>query len=284
LGWGAPGTLDGMSLSHDARLTASRAANSSTLEVLARAGFVGYGITHLLVAWLALQIAFGRSAGASDQGGALHTITTKPLGAFLVIAIAIGLAAMALWQVLEAAVGHRADRGTERILERIASACRAVVYGYLAWTGVKVVTDAKSSSAAQQEATSTQLMSSSGGRWLVALAGVVLAGIGIGLVWYGLVKRFEKHLYVNRMSASTRTLSRRLGIFGYVAKGVAYGVAGVLLVAAAVTYDPDKARGLDAALRTLAGQPYGGFLLTAVALGIAAFGAFCLVQARYRKV
>jgi len=58
----------------------------------------------------------------------------------------------------------------------------------------------------------------------------------------------------------------------------------VLLVSAAVTYDPDKARGLDAALRTLAAQPYGGFLLAVVALGIAAFGVFCFIQARYRKV
>jgi hypothetical protein len=112
----------------------------------------------------------------------------------------------------------------------------------------------------------------------------VLAIIGVGLVIYGLKKQFEKHLKTGEMSPTTRTLARRLGIAGYVAKGVAYGIAGLLIIVAAVKYDPEKARGLDAALRTLREQSYGVALLTLVALGIAAFGLFCLLQSRYRKV
>jgi hypothetical protein len=36
-----------------------------------------------------------------------------------------------------------------------------------------------------------------------------------------------------------------------------FALAGILVVVAAVTFDPQKARGLDAALRQLAAQPYG---------------------------
>jgi hypothetical protein len=273
-----------MSLTNTASRTASRAADNPILETLARVGFLGYGLVHLLVAWLALQIAFGRSAGAGDQGGALNQIAQQPLGRYLVIAIAVGLAAMAVWQALEALVGHRADRGTERTLERVASAGRTVVYAYLAWTGVKVIQHAASSSAEQQQTKTAELMSSTGGRWLVAVAGVTVAAIGIGLIVYGLVKRFEKHLMTGRMDHRTRRVSRVLGVAGYAAKGIAYGIAGILLVAAAVTYDPDKARGLDGALRALAEQPYGWLLLGVVAVGIGAFAAFCFIQARYRKV
>jgi hypothetical protein len=104
------------------------------------------------------------------------------------------------------------------------------------------------------------------------------------MIVYGLIKRFFKHLMTERMSARTRKVSRILGVSGYVAKGVAYAIAGVLVIAAAVTFDPAKARGLDGALRTLVQQPYGGLLLILVAAGIAAFAAFCFVQARYRKV
>jgi hypothetical protein len=114
-----------MSTTSDARASASRAAsraaNSPLLEGLARAGLVGYGVVHLLVAWLALQIAFGRSSGAGDQAGAMHELAGQPLGRFLVIAICVGLAAMALWQALEAAIGHRADSGGERTFERVGS-------------------------------------------------------------------------------------------------------------------------------------------------------------------
>jgi hypothetical protein len=277
-----------MSMTNEARSTASRAASRAAdnplLEGLTRAGFIGYGVVHLLFAWLALQIAFGKSEGAGDQAGALHELTGQPYGRYLVIAIAIGLVAMGLWQALEAAVGHRADRGKERVLERIASAGRSALYFYFAWTGYKVVTAAKSNAGDQSESATAKLMSSSGGRWLVALIGIAVLAIGVGMVIYGLIQRFFKHLMTERMNARTRKVAKILGVTGYTAKGVAYAIAGGLVIAAAVTFDPDKARGLDAALRTLAAQSYGGLLLTLVAAGIAAFAAFCFVQARYRKV
>jgi hypothetical protein len=73
----------------------------------------------------------------------------------------------------------------------------------------------------------------------------------------------------------------RLGQVGYPGKGVALGVVGGLLVHAAVTFDPADASGLDGALRTILDAPFGQFLLTLVAIGIAAFGAYLFVRARY---
>jgi hypothetical protein len=273
-----------MSLTRNAEATAARTADSRWLELLARAGFIGYGIVHLLFAWLALQIAFGKPGENGDQSGALRTLAAQPLGKTLVIAVAVGLLAMAIWQGLEAAVGHRAERGRERLMERLASAGRTLVYLYFAWTAFKVFKDAGSNSADQQEALTGKLMTSTGGRWLVGLAGLVLAAIGIGLVVYGLRKKFEKHLKTVQMSPTAHTLIRRLGMAGYAAKGAAYAIAGILVVVAAVKYDPEKARGLDAALRTLRDQSYGAVLLALMALGIAAFGVFCFFQSRYRKV
>ncbi|MFI6159502.1 DUF1206 domain-containing protein [Micromonospora haikouensis] len=274
-----------MSLTRNAEATASQAANSRWLELLARAGFIGYGVVHLLFAWLALQIAFGDSGGKDgDQTGALSTLAEQPMGKFLCVAIAVGMLAMAIWQALEAAVGHRAERGRERVFERIASAARTLVYLYFAWTAWKVFSNAGSSGADQQEALTGKLMESTGGRLLVGLAGLVLAAIGVGLVIYGWKKKFRKHLKTSEMDAHTQTLALRLGMAGYIAKGVAYGIAGLLVVVAAVNYDPEKARGLDAALRTLRDQSYGPFLLALVALGIACFGVYCFLQSRYRKV
>lgn len=256
----------------------------SPLTVLTRAGFIGYGLVHLLFAWLILQIAFGEPAEEGDQSGALRTLAEQPLGKFLVVAVGVGLLAMTLWQIYEAAAGHRADRGTERTLERIASAGRAAVYLYFAWTALKVYKSAGSSSADKQQQLSSDLMDSAGGRWLVALAGIALAALGAGLMWYGFVKRFEKHLLMGQMGPRARKAAQRLGLVGYVAKGAAYGIAGVLFATAAITYDPEKARGLDAALQTLREQAYGTVLLVLMALGIAAYAAFCVVQAKYRQI
>lgn len=273
-----------MSATQQARTTASRAANSKPLEYLARGGFIGYGVIHLLFAWLALQIAFGDTGQESDQSGALQTLAAQPAGKTLVVLIIIGMVAMALWQAFEAAIGVGGLRRTEAIAERVVSACRAVLYGYFAYLGYKVVQGASASQGDNQQQTTSKLMDASGGRWLVGIAGVVVVAVGIGLVAYGVTKKFEDHLNTGQMAANVRRTVRRLGIAGYSAKGVAYAIAGALIVAAAVSYDPEKARGLDAALRTLAEQSYGPWLLVLVALGIAAYGVYCFFQARYRKV
>ncbi|GIF03544.1 DUF1206 domain-containing protein [Actinoplanes siamensis] len=263
---------------------ASRAADSKPLEYLARGGFVGYGIIHLLFAWIALQVAFGGSGQESDQSGALQELARHSYGKTLLVIIAIGLAAMAIWQAFEAVVGESGEQNRTAVAERVLSGVRAVLYVYLGWMAVKVVQGANASMGDSYESKSSGLMQSTGGRWLVGLAGLAVLGVGIGIFVYGLRRKFTKHLNTQQMPASTRQPIVRLGMAGYLAKGTAYAIAGVLFVTAAVTYDPDKARGLDAALKTLAGHPWGVWLLVLIAAGIAAFGAYCFAQAKYRKI
>src|SRR5436305_430939 len=114
------------SATQQVRSTASRAAESKPLEYLARGGFIAYGVIHLLFAWLALQVALGSSAGESDQSGALQIVARQPAGKFLLILIIIGMAAMAIWQAFEAAIGESGPRNKRAIAERVVSGCRAV--------------------------------------------------------------------------------------------------------------------------------------------------------------
>lgn len=58
----------------------------------------------------------------------------------------------------------------------------------------------------------------------------------------------------------------------------------MLVVIGAVQYDPNTAGGLDTALHALASQPFGPWLLSAVALGLIAFGGYLAVRARRGKV
>jgi len=272
------------SVTDQAQAVAEQVHRHPVLEALTRAGFVGYGVMHLLVAWLAVQIALGRPAPDGDQAGAMSTLAAQPFGHGLVIATAVGLGAMTLWQCLEALVGHRGERGRMRAAERLLSAGRTVVYGYFALTAAKVAQNAGASSADSQQALATRLLGGDGGRVLVVLLGLGLTGLGVGLIWYGATRHFEKHLDFGSTATDARHVVNGIGTVGYLGKGLAYGIAGVLLSAAAVTYDADKARGLDAALRTLAGQPYGTVLLLLIALGVATFGVFALLQAKFRKV
>ncbi len=267
-----------------AKASASRAANSKPLEYLARGGFICFGVIHLLLAWLTLQIAFGHSGQEGDQNGALKSLAGNGFGKVLLVVIAIGMVGLAIWQATEAATGTSGARDKEAIFERVLSGIRAIIYLVLAWTAIKAVSGSSGSSANKSQNKSSTVMSSTGGRWLVGLVGLVVIGVGIALIVNAVTKRFEKKLNTQQMKASVRKTTVRLGQFGYAAKGAAYAIAGVLVVVAAVKFDPDKARGMDSALKTLAGHAYGGWLLALIALGFAAFGIFCFSQAKYRKV
>lgn len=273
-----------MTAVNEARSAARRISHNEWLERLTRAGLVGYGLTHLLVGWLALQLAFGVAPAPGDQSGAFRTLAAQPYGRWLLLAVCVGLAAMTVWQALTAAVGHVELRGKERAFERIASVGKALFYAFLAYKAGQIVAGSGASAADQQQQTTGTMLAATGGRWLVGLAGVAIAAVAAGLVWYGLTKRFERNLEQGAMSPTTHRTTRWLGIVGYTAKGVAYATVGVLVVLAAARYEPGRSRGLDQALRTLAAQPYGDAILVGVALGFAAYGVFCFFQSRFRRI
>lgn len=268
----------------EVRQVAHAARRHPGLEVLTRVGFLGFGITHLLVAWIAVQLAFGRAPADGDQTGAFQLLGEGPLGTLLLITVAVGLAAMAFWQVLEAGFGHLDVKDAERTGERLMSAGRAVAYGFFSFYAAKVLTAPTSTGSQDKQQAAGTLLSKPGGPVLVGAIGVGIVALSLGLAWYGLSRRFERHLRTGEMTWHTRRTVRTLGVVGYSAKSVAYAIVGALVITAAMQHDPTASRGLDAALRTLAQQPWGDRLLYVVASGFTAYGLFTLAQSRYRKV
>jgi hypothetical protein len=62
------------------------------------------------------------------------------------------------------------------------------------------------------------------------------------------------------------------------------GVAGFLVVRAAAALDPEEAGGVGDVLARISAQPTSPWLLGTVALGLVAYGAFALIEARYRFI
>jgi hypothetical protein len=265
---------------------ARQAGDSDGLELLARVGLIAYGVVHLLVAWLALQLAWGGGGESADQSGAMRTLAESPLGKPLLWVLAIGLIALAVWQaaeVLRWRSGWSASGKTRtKALRKSGNALvKAVIYATLAVLAIRFATGGGKSSSSSQQETTAGVFAWPAGQWLVGAAGLVLIGVGAWHVRKGLNKHFMKQIDTSKASASATRLVTRLGQVGFPGKGIALAGVGALLIWAAVTFDPSKARGLDGALHEILGLPFGRILLTLVALGIAAFGAFCLVRARY---
>jgi hypothetical protein len=226
----------------------------------------------------------GQATGRADQSGAFRLLLRQPLGRVLLVIIAIGLAGMAIWQLLLAAVGHRALQGRSRTMQRVASAGRTLVYGALAWTAFAVWFGSNTSSSGTQQHATAGVLGDPAGRWLVGLAGLVVLAIGLGMIVYGVKRGFARNLKLGQMSQPVRRGIETLAVIGYVARGIAFAVVGLLLGDAALADSASRSQGLDGAIRMLAAQPFGGVLLGVIAAGFAAFGVYCFFQARYRKV
>jgi hypothetical protein len=267
-----------------ARQLGRDADRSTWVDRAGRIGLVTYGVMHLLIAWLALQLAFGHRSQSASAQGALHELASQPFGDVLVWAVAIGLFLLALWQGIEALFGHRDLTGGERARKRLASGAKAVVYAALGVSGLKIATGSGSGSSSSEKETDSwtaRLMDLPAGQLLVGAVGLAIVGIGGYFVVRAWTEKYAEELSAEGRSGKTGTAYLWFGKIGYTAKGVAFGIVGGLFGYAALTHDPHKSGGLDQALTELLDQPFGPFLLAAVAAGIGCYGLFCLARARH---
>lgn len=262
--------------------TARQVANSQAVKVGARIGLVAYGVTHLLVAWLALQVAFWGGNERTDQSGAFQTIASQPFGRVLLWVLAVGFLAVALWRLSQAVLGAAGVQDTkQQVKKRVASGFSAAIFLGLMVLAVRTAVGGGSGGAGQEAAAG--VLGWPGGQFLVGAVGLGILVVAVVKAKEGWEKKFLEEMDLPS-DRHARQVVERLGQVGSVVKAVALGLIGVLVVVAAVRFDPSKANGLDPALKALAGEPYGIFLLVAVALGLAAYGVFCFFDARYHRV
>jgi hypothetical protein len=259
-------------------------ARSEPVKKGARVGIAANGVLHLLIAWLAIQVALGGGGQKVNQGGALTTIAAEPFGKVLLWVLFLGFVCVVLWRATSAVWGftYITDE-KKRLMKRLVNAGQAVIYAALAALTATTAVRGASSGTGGSKATAG-LLGLPGGQVLVAVVGIgVVIGGGV-MIYNGWKKKFMEDQDLTGADQHARRVDERTGQIGYIAKGIAIGVLGILIVTAAVKFDPQQANGLDSALRTLGQQPFGMFLLIAVAIGIAAYGIFCFLDAKYHRV
>lgn len=273
----------------EVRRGARRAVNRGWLEPAARAGLVAKAVLYAIIGALALAVAVGAGGETTDQSGALSTLVEQPFGKVLVGLVAVGLLGYALWRLAQAIfdTGGEGD-DAKGVVTRIGYAASAVIHLALFAFAIRLLTDSGGSSSGggsgggsgsgQEQQATSGVLGWNGGRAIVIVAALVIIGVGAYNAFEGVTKRFMKELNV---SGGARTTVERLGIAGHVARGAVFALVGVFLMKAAIEYDPTEAEGLDGALARLADQPYGAVLLGLTAVGLLAYAAYCLADARY---
>lgn len=260
------------------------------IERLARYGYAAKGVVYLLIGSLAALGAFKRGEGGegpTDSRGALTQVVYQPYGRFMLGVVAVGLAGYALWRVVQA-LRDTEEKGTswKGLAVRAGYACIGVVYAGLSFSTVRLILGhgaGKGSDETTRGWTALALMFPLG-QLLVGLGGLGVIGLGCWQCYKAYTAKFCRKWKRHEMHEHAHGLAVRVGQVGLVARAVVFFIIGLFLIQAAWYARAEEARGLSGALRALEQQPYGPYVLGAVALGLVAYGLSMFVEARYRRM
>ncbi|QIX53511.1 DUF1206 domain-containing protein [Rhodococcus sp. DMU1] len=258
-------------------------AQNSIFERFARAGFVVSGIVHLIIGYIAIRLALGGAAGTADQSGAMTELAAKPGGIAALWVGVVAFAIMGLWRLAEAALGSSsrpdADSKKSEVIDRLKALSLAVVYFAFAFSAFGFARGSGKSSSGQSAGITARLMQTTAGTIVLLAGALVIIAVGGYHVYKGVSRSF-----LDDLEGITSPLVRRLGMVGYIAKGLAIAAIGLLVILAVIQSEPGKATGLDGAFKTLGAQPYGAALLIAAGVGIITYGLYSFAMARYAKM
>ena len=254
------------------------------IERLARLGFISVGTVYIIVGILAAMAGLGRGGSTGGQKTALRVILEQPFG---VVALASEdprrFYPEMLWRLLSAVTDseHRGSNAKGLAL-RFASAFRGLIYGGFAVTVIQMIRHHGASggnSDTKARHWTAVLMDKPFGRWAVAATGLGVVIYGAYQLYAAWDAKLSKRIHLGEMKDSVRRKVVAVSRFGIGARGIVFFVIGGSLVLAALRHNPNAARGTSGALQQLPDP-----LLVAVGVGLAAYGIYAWVNARYRSI
>lgn len=261
--------------------------SAGLLHHLVRAGFVARGVTYGMIGALALALALGASDGATTtQQGALEVVARAPLGKVAVLVAAVGLMGYAAWKFALTWLGTGPEGGGgDGVFDRVQNFFAGLSYlGFFAVAVSVLVGGGSGSGSGQTRNTTAGVLGWPGGQEIVFLAGLTLVVISLVQIVLACRGQFREENKTEEMQRGQRRWFTALGQIGLVSRALVFAIVGWFLVRAAVDFDPQKAISIDGALRRVASQPYGSWLLGAVAAGLIVFALFSFCEARYRRL
>jgi hypothetical protein len=242
---------------------------SRTLTLLTRLGFAARGLLYLVIGLLVL-----RTGRAEDPSGALRLLAEGG-GKILLTVMIAGFLAYGLWRLADAAFNiERHETGSKGLRERIGAAASGIVHLLLAWQAIRLLRGAGQSGGGGAEQGAQSALQIPGGQAALAIAGLILLGVGLLQLFKAYKASFLKHL---EPGIARQPWARWTGQGGYAARGLVFLISGGFLFAAGLKEQASEAGGMAEALSWLT-SPWD----TLVALGLLLFGLYSLIEARFR--
>jgi hypothetical protein len=269
-----------------------RAGASAAHEVapwivrMARVGYAAKAVLYATIGVLAARVALGEGGETTDSRGALRTVLDAPFGRALLFLIAAGLVGYALWRVVQAITDpERRGSDAKGIALRGSFAARGLLHLGIAVSAFRMATrdgEEPSGGGGGQEEMAARTLEAPGGETLLMLVGAGVIGYGLYQLYRAYAAKLSKQLDLGQLSAETGRWAIGMSRFGIAARGVVFCLTGFFLVRAAMAHDPDQVGGVDRSLDALGRM--GTWPLAVVAIGLIAYGAYEMLNARYRRI
>ena len=258
-----------------------------------RAGWFAKGVVYVIAGYLALLIAAKAGGWTTDSTtgaqeasplGAVKTVAGSGGGTMLLWLLAIGMLLYAAWRVVSALLPGGKD--AKAMAHRIGYIASAAMYMTFALSAIALAQHTSTNPNGNTKVTdiSSSFMKHSFGRVVIGAVGIIVIAVGLYRVSKGLKIDVEDELDMSGVSSTRRRWTERLGAIGEVGRGIGFALVGFFLLRSAMTYDPNQATGLDGALRRLAVNSWGVFVVAIVGIGFAAYGIFCLATFTHRRL
>jgi hypothetical protein len=263
-----------------------RVVSNSLLELLERVGYVVRGVLYSVMGTLALGVALGVGGTTTDQSGSLIILTRGPWGRAILLVVAIGLGAYALWGFVRA-IFDPLQRGESAngIAQRLGFAWSGIAYTALTLFALNLFAGTSQGvSHDTTQSTISRILTYPAGEW--AAAGIGLIAIVAGLAQFVEAYRaeFRRDLKRAEMTAAEQKIVDMLGRLGMVARGITFTLVGWFVLQAGLHRNPTEAKGFKGAFLFLLQQPHGRQLLAIVAIGFIALGLHSFACARWVRL
>ncbi|MDQ2747640.1 MAG: DUF1206 domain-containing protein [Acidobacteriota bacterium] len=251
-------------------------------------GFYTKGFLFIVIGILALMVAFGVDGGElADPTGAMTIIAQFTYGKILLIIFIFGAASHGIWNILRGAADvDDAGKNWRGIIRRSVAVGTGIFYLFLAWTALRIITTANVTvqNGTFQKSLTAVVIAIPFGAIFIFIVGVSVVGVGFSQCYRGVTGKFQEDFRLYELTGGKRRIVGVLGALGFTARAVIFALIGYFFIIAAIDGDPNEARGIDGALRSLAYSYYGKSLLFVAAVGLICHGILSLYEARYRRI
>jgi hypothetical protein len=258
---------------------------------VARVGYVAKGLVFMLVGGLAVAAVAGLGGKTTDPSGALAAVARLPAGRAALVFAALGLLAHAAFRaalvLMGEPYGNRAAGG--QVARRVSNGFAALAYVGLALSAGALVVGwgghVHTSKDAETRHLSARVLAAPFGRpLLIGIAFGILVAAAVQLVRAFGPNHLRERMRVGEMTEWERKTVAAMGRIAFAARATVLAACGYFVGRAAIDSAPREARGPAGALRAVWELPHGGLWLSAVAAGLITFGAYCLLEAKWRRL